>query len=141
MQQQEAKGTALVETVEEKLHEGDAERSREMTILREETMRRITQKEDSSDQIIRQLTLKSEAVVQDVKDHARELENSIKFRVSDCETLVKSRITEEYVKNLGERIKAGILDSVSTIIMEEADNLLSSSSNAKTRTPSSACTA
>ena len=62
--------------------------------------------------------------MQEVKTHALELENSIKYRVSDCETLVRSRVTEEYVKNLGERIKAGIIDSVS-IIVQQAEMLIS----------------
>ena len=61
--------------------------------------------------------------------------------MSDCETLVKSRVTEEYVKNLGERIKAGVIEAVSAVKFEKANLFLDFSSNAKTRTPSTACTA
>ena len=86
------------------------------------------------------MTKSSEAVIRDVRTHAEELENSIKYRVSDCETLVKSRVTEEYVKNLGERIKAGIIDSVSKINKEKANIFLNFSSTAKTRTLLSVCT-
>ena len=138
---QGAERQALVETVDTKLSEQTTTLDKEMREMKTATMRRLAQKEDSGDQIIAELTRKSEAAVEEVKAHARELENSIKFRVSDCETLVKSRITEEYVKNLGERIKLGILDSVSTVIRGKADYVLISSSNVKTRTPSSACTA
>jgi len=46
-----------------------------------------------------------------IRNNAQDLENSIKFRVEDCETLVKSRITETYVKNLGKQIENAIIDS------------------------------
>ena len=87
--------------------------AKHLETIKVETVERINEKEVKSDEIIAALTQTSEAAIQDVKEHAMDLENSIKYRVSDCETLVKSRITEEYVKNLGERIKQGIIDSVS----------------------------
>ena len=48
-----------------------------------------------------------------VTSKTNDLENGIRFKVNDCETLVRSRITEEYVKNLGERIRKEIIEDVS----------------------------
>jgi len=44
----------------------------------------------------------------------KRLEDSIRTRVEDCETLVRSRITEAYVKDLGKKIQCNIIDAVST---------------------------
>ena len=85
--------------------------------LKVETVGRIQAKEVASDEIIAELTRTSEAAILDVKSHATELENSIRYRVSDCETLVKSRVTEDYVKQMGERIKQGIMESVSNCLL------------------------
>ena len=48
-----------------------------------------------------------------VTSKTNDLENGIRYKVNDCETLVRSRITEEYVKNLGERIRKEIIEDVS----------------------------
>jgi len=41
----------------------------------------------------------------------KRLEDSIRTRVEDCETLVRSRITEAYVKDLGKKIQCNIIDA------------------------------
>ena len=48
-----------------------------------------------------------------VTPKTNDLENGIRYKVNDCETLVRSRITEDYVKNLGERIRKEIIEDVS----------------------------
>ena len=48
-----------------------------------------------------------------VTSKTNDLENGIRYKVNDCETLVRSRITEDYVKNLGERIRKEIIEDVS----------------------------
>ena len=78
-------------------------------------MARINEKELKSDEIIAQLTHTSETAILKVTGKTNDLENSIRYKVNDCETLVKSRITEEYVKNLGDRIRKEIIEDVSTI--------------------------
>ena len=91
--------------------------AKQLRETRVETVQRIAEKEVKSDEIIAELTKTSVTAIADVKEHAMDLENSIKYRVSDCETLVKSRITEDYVKNLGERIKQGMLETVSSCLV------------------------
>ena len=85
--------------------------------LKAETVDRIEAKEVASDEIIAVLTKTSQAAILDVKSHATELENSIRYRVSDCETLVKTRVTEDFVKQMGERIKQGMMESVSNCLL------------------------
>ena len=83
--------------------------------MKQETVAKVESNVVKTDEIIQKIAKTSEVAVKEIKEHTTSLENSIKYRVSDCETLVKTRVTEEYVKVLGERIKQGIFDSVSNI--------------------------
>ena len=91
-----------------------------------------------SDKIIEEVQKNSNRAIEDVKIHASELENSIRYRVADCETLVKSRINETYVKDLGEKIKTGILESVRGLKIVTDSFLFSSIAQSKKL--SSGCT-
>ena len=59
--------TDLVEAVEGKVHDHVADTDKSMKLLRQETMRRIAAKEDSSEKIIQELTRSSASIIQDVK--------------------------------------------------------------------------
>jgi hypothetical protein len=53
----------------------------------------------------------------EIKDTTDALVKQIKWRIEDCETLVRSRITEDYVQDLGKSIERGIIDTVSTFLL------------------------
>lgn len=63
-------------------------------------------KEQNNEHFIQKLRQDSEELLEKLQRNSKELADSILFRVHDCETLVKSRITESYVKDLGKQIKA-----------------------------------
>jgi hypothetical protein len=46
-----------------------------------------------------------------MREKTESLVDSIKWRIEDCETLVKGRITETYVRDLGKTIERNIVDS------------------------------
>ena len=108
--------------VKVQIKQQDTAVAQHLETIKVETVSRINEKEVKSDEILAALTQTSETAIQEVRDHAADLENAIKYRVSDCETLVKSRITEEYVKNLGERIRLEIMGGVSSCCLS-ADNV------------------
>jgi len=47
----------------------------------------------------------------------------IKWRIEDCETLVKSRITENYVQDLGKTIERSIIDTFNRKTQETIDTI------------------
>ena len=57
----------LAEDVDGKVQEHVAATDRSMKLLRQETMRRIAAKEDSSEKILDELTSRSATIIQEVK--------------------------------------------------------------------------
>jgi len=69
-----------------------------------------TQERDTT-AIIERIEKNSHDTIENIRRSALELEHSLKIRMDDCETLVKSRINETYVKTLGKQIESNIIDS------------------------------
>ena len=59
----------------------------------------------------------------EIRDTTEALVKQIKWRIEDCETLVKSRITENYVQDLGKTIERGIIDSFERKTKETIDTI------------------
>ena len=83
--------------------------------VQEESQRLVENNRYENSEIIKQIQQSSQSVISDFTATTQNLENAVKFRLNDCETLLKSRITEDYVKNLGMRIQNTINEKVSRI--------------------------
>jgi hypothetical protein len=73
----------------------------------------VEAKEHEADTMIAEMKASHNELCSDMKDKTESLVNSIKWRIEDCETLVKGRITESYVRDLGKSIERNIVESVS----------------------------
>ena len=65
----------------------------------------MERKENESDKIIQEVRENSKLTINAIRQESIDLQNSVMYRIEDCETLVKSRINEVYVKNLGRQIE------------------------------------
>ena len=86
---------------ESKLNQKYVNMKHAMKVFKAEVSVRLEKKEGDYTNIIKEVTDQSNEIFETIKTDTEKLENSIKFRVSDCETLLRSRVTEDYVKNLG----------------------------------------
>lgn len=71
----------------------------------------MERKENESDKIIQEVRENSKLTINAIRQESIDLQNSVMYRIEDCETLVKSRINEVYVKNLGRQIENNIIES------------------------------
>ena len=81
--------------------------------VQEEAHRLVENNKCENDEVIKKIEESSKSVITDFQATTQNLENAVKYRLNDCETLLKSRITEDYVKNLGVRIQNTINEKVS----------------------------
>ena len=85
----------------------------DLVSVQEEAHRLVENNKCENDEVIKKIEESSKSVITDFQATTQNLENAVKYRLNDCETLLKSRITEDYVKNLGVRIQNTINEKVS----------------------------
>jgi vacuolar-type H+-ATPase subunit H len=73
-----------------------------------EILNKVNEKEYEADALIQEFKQKHHDLVTDQNDKTAEMVESIKWRIEDCETRVRTRITAEYVLDLGKQIERGM---------------------------------
>lgn len=106
-QKQEVFKTEVI-TAQQKNNE---EIKRHLNEVKNSFAEQVHTKERETTSIIEDIKQNSHNTIETIRVKASELESSLKFRIEDCETLVKSRINEDYVKTLGMHIENNIVDA------------------------------
>jgi hypothetical protein len=72
-----------------------------ITVFKTEIIEKVAAKEYESDNAIKELKCSHHEMVTHQNEKTEEMVESIKWRIEDCETRLKTRITADYVHDLG----------------------------------------